>query len=113
LLGIAAALEALVSKARSDALTPADLKGGTFTISNHGVGGSLLAAPIVINQPQSAILGIGKLEKRAVVVAEGGRDAVVIRPCCYVTLTIDHRVLDGYQANRFMKTFVDRLEGWH
>jgi 2-oxoglutarate dehydrogenase E2 component (dihydrolipoamide succinyltransferase) len=76
------------------------------------VSGSLLAAPIVINQPQSAILGIGKLEKRAVVVSEDGRDTVAIRPCCYVTLTIDHRVLDGFQANRFMETFVGALEGW-
>jgi 2-oxoglutarate dehydrogenase E2 component (dihydrolipoamide succinyltransferase) len=112
LAGIAGALGALVEKARVDALTPADLKGGSFTISNHGVSGSLLAAPIVINQPQSAILGVGKLEKRAVVVSESGRDAVAIRPCCYVTLTIDHRVLDGFQANRFMETFVRRLEGW-
>jgi 2-oxoglutarate dehydrogenase E2 component (dihydrolipoamide succinyltransferase) len=112
LAGIAGALGALVEKARADALTPADLKGGSFTISNHGVSGSLLAAPIVINQPQSAILGVGKLEKRAVVVSESGRDAVAIRPCCYVTLTIDHRVLDGFQANRFMETFVRRLEGW-
>ncbi|HKY00557.1 MAG TPA: 2-oxo acid dehydrogenase subunit E2, partial [Steroidobacteraceae bacterium] len=112
LAGIASALGTLVGKARADALTPADLRGGTFTISNHGVSGSLLAAPIVINQPQSAILGIGKLEKRVVVVAEDGRDAVAIRPCCYVTLTIDHRVLDGFQANRFMETFVARLEGW-
>ena len=112
LAGIASALGTLVGKARADALTPADLRGGTFTISNHGVSGSLLAAPIVINQPQSAILGIGKLEKRAVVVTEDGRDAVVIRPCCYVTLTIDHRVLDGFQANRFMETFVARIEGW-
>ena len=98
-------------KAREDQLTPADLRGGTFTISNHGVSGSLVAAPIVINQPQSAILGIGKLEKRAVVVSEGA-EAIVIRPCCYVTLTIDHRVLDGFQANRFMETLVRRLEGW-
>ena len=112
LAGIAGALGALVEKARTDALTPADLKGGTFTISNHGVSGSLLAAPIVINQPQSAILGVGKLEKRAVVVSEAGRDTVAIRPRCYVTLTIDHRVLDGFQANRFMETFVRRLEGW-
>jgi 2-oxoglutarate dehydrogenase E2 component (dihydrolipoamide succinyltransferase) len=110
--GIAGALGALVDKARQDALTSADLKGGTFTISNHGVSGSLLATPIVINQPQSAILGVGKLEKRAVVVAEAGRDTLAIRPCCYVTLTIDHRVLDGFQANRFMDTFVRRLEGW-
>jgi 2-oxoglutarate dehydrogenase E2 component (dihydrolipoamide succinyltransferase) len=113
LAGIAEALSTLVERARADALTPADLKGGTFTISNHGVSGSLLAAPIVINQPQSAILGVGKLEKRAVVVSEGGRDTVAVRPCCYVTLTIDHRVLDGFQANRFMAAFVRRLEDWH
>jgi 2-oxoglutarate dehydrogenase E2 component (dihydrolipoamide succinyltransferase) len=112
LAGIAAALGELVARARDDALTPADLRGGTFTISNHGVSGSLLAAPIVINQPQSAILGVGKLEKRAVVVTEDGRDAVAIRPCCYLTLTIDHRVLDGFQANRFMETLVSHLEGW-
>jgi len=109
---IATALAALVQKARDDALAPADLQGGTFTISNHGVSGSLVAAPIVINQPQSAILGIGKLEKRAVVVSEGGEDQVAIRPCCYVTLTIDHRVLDGHQANHFMQTLVNRLEAW-
>jgi 2-oxoglutarate dehydrogenase E2 component (dihydrolipoamide succinyltransferase) len=112
LAGIAEAIGALVARARDDALTPADLRGGTFTISNHGVSGSLLAAPIVINQPQSAILGVGKLEKRPVVVSEGGKDVIAIRPCCYATLTIDHRVLDGFQANRFMETFVRRLEGW-
>ena len=112
LAGIAAALGELVLKAREDRLTAADLQGGTFTISNHGVSGSLLASPIVINQPQSAILGVGKLEKRAVVATVDGRDSVVIRPCCYVTLTIDHRVLDGHQANRFMETFVRRLEAW-
>lgn len=110
--GIAAALAGLVARARADRLEPADLRGGTFTISNHGVSGSLLAAPIVINQPQSAILGVGKLEKRAVAIARDGRDELAIRPCCYVTLTIDHRVLDGHQANRFMETLVRRLEGW-
>jgi 2-oxoglutarate dehydrogenase E2 component (dihydrolipoamide succinyltransferase) len=113
LAGIAATLGELVQKARDDGLTPADLHGGTFTISNHGVSGSLVAAPIVINQPQSAILGVGKLEKRAIVTSEGGEDRVVIRPCCYVTLTIDHRVLDGHQANLFMDTLVRRLENWH
>ncbi len=112
LAGIAAALGALVARARDDALTPADLQGGTFTSSNHGVSGSLVAAPIVINQPQSAILGVGKLEKRAVVESAGGEDRVVVRPCCFVTLTIDHRVLDGHQANHFMTTLVSRLEGW-
>jgi 2-oxoglutarate dehydrogenase E2 component (dihydrolipoamide succinyltransferase) len=112
LAGIAAALGELVSRARDDRLTPADLRGGTFTISNHGVSGSLVAAPIVINQPQSAILGVGKLEKRAIVIVADGKDSIVVRPCCYVTLTIDHRVLDGHQANRFMETLVRRIEGW-
>jgi len=112
LFGIASALGELVRRAREDRLTPADLRGGTFTISNHGVSGSLVAAPIVINQPQSAILGIGRLEKRAVVVLRDGRDEIVIRPRCYVTLTIDHRVLDGHQANRFMEVLLQRLESW-
>ncbi|MFZ2507764.1 MAG: 2-oxo acid dehydrogenase subunit E2, partial [Steroidobacteraceae bacterium] len=112
LFGIALALGDLVTRAREDRLTPADLQGGTFTISNHGVSGSLVAAPIIINQPQSAILGIGRLEKRAVVVEHDGCDEIVIRPRCYVTLTIDHRVLDGHQANRFMEALVRRLEGW-
>jgi 2-oxoglutarate dehydrogenase E2 component (dihydrolipoamide succinyltransferase) len=112
LAAIAASLGELVTRAREDRLTPADLLGGTFTISNHGVSGSLVAAPIVINQPQSAILGIGRLEKRAVVVSEDGKDAIVVRPRCYVTLTIDHRVLDGHQANRFLETLVRRIEGW-
>ena len=112
LFGVARALGELVSRAREDRLTSADLQGGTFTISNHGVSGSLVAAPIVINQPQSAILGVGRLEKRAVVVERAGGEEIVIRPRCYLTLTIDHRVLDGHQANRFMDTLVRRLEGW-
>jgi 2-oxoglutarate dehydrogenase E2 component (dihydrolipoamide succinyltransferase) len=112
LFSIAEGLNDLVTRAREGRLVPADVRGGTFTISNHGVSGSLVATPIVINQPQAAILGIGKLEKRPVVVEEDGVDRVVIRPRCYVTLTIDHRVMDGHQANRFMETFVSRLTGW-
>ncbi len=110
LFGIARALGELLARAREDALTTADVRGGTFTISNHGVSGSLLAAPIIINQPQSAILGVGKLEKRAVVVSEDGVDRVVVRPRCYVTLTIDHRVMDGHRANRFLEVLVRELE---
>jgi 2-oxoglutarate dehydrogenase E2 component (dihydrolipoamide succinyltransferase) len=102
-------LEDLVSRAREGRLSPADVRGGTFTISNHGVSGSLVATPIIINQPQSAILGVGKLEKRPVVVSDGGEDHLAIRPRCYVTLTIDHRVMDGHQANRFLQTLVERL----
>jgi 2-oxoglutarate dehydrogenase E2 component (dihydrolipoamide succinyltransferase) len=112
LFATAEGLNDLVVRAREGRLTPADVRGGTFTISNHGVSGSLVATPIIINQPQSAILGIGKLEKRAVVVEEDGADRVVIRPRCYVTLTIDHRVMDGHQANHFMETFVGRLTNW-
>jgi 2-oxoglutarate dehydrogenase E2 component (dihydrolipoamide succinyltransferase) len=112
LFATAEGLNDLVTRAREGRLAPADVRGGTFTISNHGVSGSLVATPIIINQPQSAILGIGKLEKRPVVMEEDGADRVAIRPRCYVTLTIDHRVMDGHQANRFLATFVARLTTW-
>jgi len=112
LFDTARGLEDLVSRARSARLTPADVRGGTFTMSNHGVSGSLLAAPIIINQPQAAILGVGKLEKRAVVLETGDEQKIVVQPRCYVTLTLDHRVMDGHQANHFMQTFVDTLNRW-
>lgn len=112
LAGTAAGLHDLVSRARSGGLAPAEVRGGTFTISNHGVSGSLLAAPIVIAQPQSAILGIGRLERRAVVIGEGGGERIGVRPRCYVTLTIDHRVMDGEQANQFLRAFVSTLGNW-
>ena len=105
-------IQMLADKARKSRLEPFDVSGGTFTISNHGVSGSLMAAPIIINQPQTAILGIGKLEKRVVVVEEGDEDRIEIRPMCYVTLTIDHRVLDAYQTNKYLAVFVDTLENW-
>ncbi len=112
LLEIARALQDLTGRARTGKLTPADVKGGTFSISNHGVSGSLLAAPIIINQPQSAILGVGKLEKRVVVREIDGADAMLIRPMAYVTLTIDHRAIDGHQTNAWLTRFVEVLEGW-
>ncbi|MEA3030622.1 MAG: hypothetical protein QOG13_1947 [Sphingomonadales bacterium] len=112
LKGIAAGLDELIEKARHERLTAADIKGGTFTISNHGVSGSLFAAPIIINQPQSAILGVGKLEKRVVVREVDGADAIQIRPMAYVSLTIDHRVVDGHQTNAWLSRFVALLEGW-
>ncbi len=105
-------LDDLTARARAGRLEPRDVQGGTFTISNHGVSGSLLAAPIIINQPQSAILGVGKLERRPVVVARAGTEEIVPRPRCYVTLTIDHRVLDGFQANAFLARWVTVVEGW-
>jgi 2-oxoglutarate dehydrogenase E2 component (dihydrolipoamide succinyltransferase) len=112
LFSTAAGLNDLVTRAREGRLTPMDVRGGTFSISNHGVSGSLLATPIVINQPQAAILGVGKLEKRAVVTEVAGVDQVAIQPRCYVTLTIDHRVMDGHRANRFMQRLATRLTNW-
>ena len=112
LKGIAAQLDELIEKARKEKLTSAEIRGGTFTISNHGVSGSLFAAPIIINQPQSAILGVGKLEKRVVVREVGGVDAIQIRPMAYVSLTIDHRVVDGHQTNAWLTRFVEVLETW-
>jgi 2-oxoglutarate dehydrogenase E2 component (dihydrolipoamide succinyltransferase) len=112
LKGIAAALDSMVEKARAEKLGAEDVRGGTFTISNHGVSGSLFASPIIINRPQSAILGVGKLEKRVVVREVGGADAIQIRPMAYVSLTIDHRVVDGHQTNGWLSRFVEVLERW-
>ncbi len=112
LLGIARRLGELVTAARAGRLAPEQVRGGTFTISNHGVGGSLLAAPIVINQPQVAILGIGKVERRVCVLEAQGAEAMGIRSMCYLTLTIDHRALDAFQANAFLAAVVNTLEQW-
>ena len=110
--GIGAALDDLTGRARAGQLTGADVSGGSFTISNHGVSGSLLASPIILHAGQAAILGVGKLEKRVVVREIGGKDVIVIRQMAYVTLTIDHRVVDGHQTNAWLSRFVEILEGW-
>jgi 2-oxoglutarate dehydrogenase E2 component (dihydrolipoamide succinyltransferase) len=88
------------------------VRGGTFTISNHGVSGSLLAAPIVINQPQVAIMGVGRIERRLTVQQVDGVDAVSVRSMCYVTLTVDHRALDAFQANAFLSSIIATLQSW-
>jgi 2-oxoglutarate dehydrogenase E2 component (dihydrolipoamide succinyltransferase) len=109
---VGARIDDLTRRARDGKLERSDVSGGSFTISNHGVSGSLLAAPIILHQGQAAILGIGKLEKRVVVRAIGGQDAILVRPMAYVTLTIDHRVVDGHQTNAWLTRFVDVLESW-
>jgi len=81
------------------------VRGGTFTITNHGTSGSLFATPI-INQPQCGILGTGTIQKRAVVVA----DAIAIRPMVYLSLTFDHRILDGAVADYFLGAIREKLE---
>ena len=105
-------LDELTRRAREGKLDRSDVSGGSFTISNHGVSGSLLAAPIILHQGQAAILGIGKLEKRVVVRDVNGQDAILVRPMAYVTLTIDHRVVDGHQTNAWLTRFVEILESW-
>jgi pyruvate/2-oxoglutarate dehydrogenase complex dihydrolipoamide acyltransferase (E2) component len=107
LMGLARAVNDLAHRARHKQLSPDEIKGGTFTISNHGVNGSLFATPI-INQPQVGILGVGMLEKRVKVID----DAIAIRPCSYLSLTFDHRVVDGANADAFMRHIKDRLEHW-
>jgi len=109
---IGAKLDDLTRRAREGKLERSDVSGGSFTISNHGVSGSLLAAPIILHQGQAAILGVGKLEKRVVVREIGGQDAILVRPMAYVTLTIDHRVVDGHQTNAWLSRFVEILENW-
>jgi 2-oxoglutarate dehydrogenase E2 component (dihydrolipoamide succinyltransferase) len=109
---IGAKLDDLTRRAREGQLTGGDVSGGSFTISNHGVSGSLLASPIILHAGQAAILGVGKLEKRVVVRTVDGQDAILIRPMAYVTLTIDHRVVDGHQTNAWLSRFVEIIENW-
>jgi 2-oxoglutarate dehydrogenase E2 component (dihydrolipoamide succinyltransferase) len=109
---IGAKLDHLTQRAREGKLERSEVSGGSFTISNHGVSGSLLAAPIILHQGQAAILGIGKLEKRVVVREIRGQDAILVRPMAYVTLTIDHRVVDGHQTNAWLTRFVEIIENW-
>jgi 2-oxoglutarate dehydrogenase E2 component (dihydrolipoamide succinyltransferase) len=107
---VGAKLDDLTRRARDGKLERSEVAGGSFTISNHGVSGSLLAAPIILHQGQAAILGIGKLQKRVVVREIGGQDAILVRLMAYVTLTIDHRVVDGHQTNAWLSRFVEIIE---
>jgi 2-oxoisovalerate dehydrogenase E2 component (dihydrolipoyl transacylase) len=110
LLGIARTVNDLANRARAKKLQPEEVRGGTFTITNHGISGSLFAAPI-INQPQCAILGVGAIQKRVVVISdEKLGDSIAIRPMAYITLTFDHRILDGAIADYFLGKVVEYLQ---
>jgi len=112
LLGMARAVNDFANRARSKKLSPDDVKGGTFTLTNHGVSGSLFAFP-VINQPQCGILGVGAMEKRAVVVTDAdGNDSIAIRPMVYLSFVFDHRILDGASADWFLMKVKETLENW-
>jgi 2-oxoglutarate dehydrogenase E2 component (dihydrolipoamide succinyltransferase) len=107
LLGLARAVNDLAERARNNQLRPDEVQGGTFSITNHGVSGSLFATPI-INQPQCGILGVGKIEKRVKVID----DAIAIRPLAFVSFTFDHRILDGASADYFVATIKEEIENW-
>jgi len=107
LLAMARAVNDLAIRARSKKLQPDDVKGGTFTLTNHGISGSLFAFP-VINQPQCGILGVGAMQKRVVVID----DAIAIRPMVYLSFVFDHRILDGASADWFLMKVKETLENW-
>jgi pyruvate/2-oxoglutarate dehydrogenase complex dihydrolipoamide acyltransferase (E2) component len=112
LLGIARAVNDLSSRARAKKLQPDEVKGGTFTLTNHGVSSSLFAMPI-INQPQCGILGVGAMQKRAVVITDAsGGDSIAIRPMVYLSFVFDHRILDGASADWFLMKIKETLETW-
>jgi 2-oxoglutarate dehydrogenase E2 component (dihydrolipoamide succinyltransferase) len=109
--GMAAAIADVAERARGGGLEPDDVHGGTFTITNPGQFGAVLATPI-INQPQVAILDLEAIVKRPVVVSENGTDAIAIRPMTYLCMSWDHRALDGAEAARFLADVEQLLEGW-
>jgi 2-oxoglutarate dehydrogenase E2 component (dihydrolipoamide succinyltransferase) len=112
LLDLARAVNDLAGRARQRKLQPDEVHGGTFTLTNHGIGGSLLAMPI-INQPQCAILGTGAIQKRVLVVSDAeGHDAFAVRPVVYLSLVFDHRILDGASADAFLMRVKQILESW-
>ena len=111
LVGLAKAIADLATRARSKQLKLEDVQGGTFTITNPGLFGSLFGTPI-INQPQVAILGVGQIAKRPVVIETDRGDALAIRPTAYFALTFDHRLIDGAVADQFMSHIKRFLEAF-
>ncbi len=117
LLGLARMVNDLAARARAGKLTPDEIQGATFTITNHGTGGSLMAAPI-INQPNAGILGVGAIHKEPVVISTGhpllpdANDTIAIHPVTYLSFYFDHRILDGASADAFVAEVKRILENW-
>ena len=109
--GLAIAIDSLALKARDNKLMPEDIDGGTFTITNFGTFKSLFGTPI-INQPQVAILGVGYIEKKPAVVETPEGDTIAIRHKMYLSLSYDHRVVDGMLGGNFLHFIADYLENW-
>ncbi|MCX7878910.1 MAG: 2-oxo acid dehydrogenase subunit E2, partial [Ignavibacteria bacterium] len=111
LVGLARDLNDLAKRARVKKLTLDEIQDGTFTITNYGIFGNIIGTPI-INQPQIAILGTGAIKKRPVVVETDQGDAIVIKPIMYLTLSFDHRLIDGALGGRFIMRVVEYLENY-
>jgi 2-oxoglutarate dehydrogenase E2 component (dihydrolipoamide succinyltransferase) len=110
--GLARAINDISVRSRNKKLVPDDIQGGTFTVTNYGVFGNIIGIPI-INQPQVAILGFGAIKKRPVVITDAdGSDSIAIRSMCYLTLSFDHRILDGAIGGQFIQTVVTNLENF-
>ncbi len=107
MLGLCRAIQDLAHRARTKQLKPEEVQGGTFTITNPGIFGAVFGLPI-ISQPQVAILGVGSVDKRVVVV----NDMIAVRPMCYLTLGYDHRLIDGADGGRFLAALKDRLQNF-
>jgi 2-oxoglutarate dehydrogenase E2 component (dihydrolipoamide succinyltransferase) len=108
--GIARRINDVALRTRDSKINPDELSGGTFTITNTGSRGALFDTPI-INQPQVAILGIGSIVKRPVVITEAdGEEKIAIRSMVYLAISYDHRIVDGADAARFLSTLKERLE---
>jgi len=111
LIGLAKAINDLAHKSRNKKLTPDDISGGTFTITNYGVFGTVFGTPI-INQPEVAILGVGAVIKKPVVINVDGSDSIAIRPVMALTLAHDHRLIDGMLGGLFLKHLKESLENF-
>jgi 2-oxoglutarate dehydrogenase complex dihydrolipoamide succinyltransferase (E2) component len=109
-LGLARAINDLAQRTRTKKLMPDEIQGGTFTVTNYGVFGNIIGTPI-INQPQVAILGLGAIKKRPVVLTDvDGKDSIAIRSMAYLTLAFDHRIIDGALGGQFLGAVVSNLE---
>ena len=111
-MGLAKQVNNLADNARNNRLRPEDIDGGTFTLTNVGTFGSLMGTPI-INQPQVAILAVGAIKKRPVVVETPHGDSIAIRHMMYLSLSYDHRIVDGSMGATFLTAVANELENFN
>ena len=109
--GLARTVNDLVTRTRDNKLNYADIEGSTFSVTNYGIFGNIIGLPI-INQPNVAILGIGAVKKRPVVIESPAGDSIAIRSVCFISMSYDHRLVDGELGGRFMQRVVEYLENF-